>query len=379
MKRPSSTRFAIVRLLSALFALGLTICAPLAAAKNSGYLFVSSEKDHAVTVLDGKTFQVVKQIRTAARPRHMAFSPDRTQIYVACGDGDAIDIIDIATLTLSDRIVGIEDPEAFEFSPDGRTLYISLEDDAKLGILDLDTFFAGRESKPELTVAELSEDGGGEEKDEDDEDKDEDESKAEDDDPVPGLKTVEVGAEPEGIMVSPNGDRVFVTSEVANMVHILDTASGALSANVVVGNRPRRFALEANGTNLWVTTELAGAISILDLTSNTVKETITFKPKGFRPEDVTPVGVTMTRDGKIAWVALGRANHIAVVDVASRDIEDYVLVGNRAWNVTLSRDEATAYVANGLSDDVSIINTAKRKVERSVPVGRVPYAVLVDD
>ncbi len=180
MKKPSSSRSVITTACNALLALVLALCAPLTAAKNSGYLFVSSEKDHAVTVLDGKTFKVVKQIRTAARPRHKAFSPDRTQIYVACGDGDAIDIIDVATLTLSDRIVGIEDPEAFEFSPDGKTLYISLEDDAKLGILDLTAFFAGREGKPELTVAELSKDGGDTERDEDDEDKDENEGKDED-------------------------------------------------------------------------------------------------------------------------------------------------------------------------------------------------------
>ncbi|MEN8261373.1 MAG: CoA-transferase, partial [Pseudomonadota bacterium] len=79
---------------------------------------------------------------------------------------------------------------------------------------------------------------------------------------------------------------------------------------------------------------------VLDAASNEIIDTITFKPTGFRPEQVTPVGVAMTGDGKTAIVALGRANHVAFVDRKNRKIEDYVLVGERAWNATLTRDES---------------------------------------
>jgi YVTN family beta-propeller protein len=91
-------------------------------AKDTGYLFVSSEKDNNISVLDAKTFEVIKRIGTAARPRHLQFSPDRSKIYAACGDGSAIDIIDVAKLELVDRIAGIEDPELFDISGDGKTL-----------------------------------------------------------------------------------------------------------------------------------------------------------------------------------------------------------------------------------------------------------------
>ena len=353
-------------------------------AAGTGYLFVSSEKDHAVSVLDGDSYALVKQIRTAARPRHLQFTPDRSRIYVACGDGDAIDVIDVARLELVDRIGPIGDPEAFEFSPDGETLYISLEDDAQLGILNLRAYFAGREEKPELTVAEVTEGGGGDDDDEEDEEggeEDEDEEGEDDDNGVEieGMSTVEVGEEPEGILVSPDGKTVFVTSEVANMVHVVDTASASIRANIVAGNRPRRFALTPGGDSLWVTNELSGSVSVVDLDTMQVTDTVEFKPRGFRPEDVTPVGITMTGDGQTAFVALGRANHVAVVDVASRDVEDYILVGSRAWNTTLTRDESRLVVANGLSDDISVIDTATRRVVKSIPVGRVPYAVLIDD
>ena len=354
-------------------------------AAGTGYLFVSSEKDHAITVLDGKTYEVVKQIRTAARPRHLAFNPERSLLYAACGEGNAIDIIDVGALELVDRIGPIEDPEAFDFSPDGETMYISLEDDAQLGILNLRAYFAAREEKPELTVAEVS---ATDDEDDDDDDEEEEEEEGEDDDEegedddgesVPGMSTVDVGEEPEGILVNKDGSLVFVTSEVANMVHVVDTATSEIRANIVAGNRPRRFAVPAGGNNLWVTNELSGSVSLIDLGTMKVTGTVEFKPKGFRPEEVTPVGITTTGDGKTAFVALGRANHVAVVDVASLEVEEYILVGSRAWNTTLNRDESLLFVANGLSDDISIIDVADRRVIKSVPVGRVPYAVLIDD
>ena len=172
---------------------------------------------------------------------------------------------------------------------------------------------------------------------------------------------------------------MYVTSEVANTVHVIDPTLDEPKANIVVGSRPRRFALTPDGKDLWVTSELDASVSIIDTATNTVKEKITFAPEGFRKEDITPVGLSMTKDGKTAFVTIGRANRVAVVDVASRKVETYILVGNRAWNAALNKDESLLFVANGLSDDVSIINVPERKVIKSVPVGRVPYMVVVDD
>ena len=130
---------------------------------------------------------------------------------------------------------------------------------------------------------------------------------------------------------------------------------------------------------LWVSAELAGQVDIIDTRTNRTTGDIVFLPTGFRRNEVTPVDILMTRDGKTVFVALGRANHVAVVDVASRKILDYILVGKRPWGLALSRDEKILYVANGLSDDLSIIDTKDRKVIKSVAVGMVPYGILIDD
>ena len=130
---------------------------------------------------------------------------------------------------------------------------------------------------------------------------------------------------------------------------------------------------------LWVSAELSGDIYIIDRQKFAVIGRVEFLPPGMRKTDVTPVGLAMTRDGRTAWVTLGHAAHVAVVDVASRKVLAYVLVGKRAWGVTLSRDEKRVYVANGFGDDITIIDAASRKAIISIAVGRVPWGIAIDD
>lgn len=125
--------------------------------------------------------------------------------------------------------------------------------------------------------------------------------------------------------------------------------------------------------------ELSSEVHVIDTDDNTIKEVLSFLPPGFRPEDVTPVGMAITADGSRVFISLGRANHFAVVNAATREVEAHILVGSRAWSVALSRDEQTAYVANGLSDDITIIDLGAMAAVESIPVGRTPHSILVDD
>jgi YVTN family beta-propeller protein len=96
-----------------------------------------------------------------------------------------------------------------------------------------------------------------------------------------------------------------------------------------------------------------------------------------RQADITPVGMTLSPDGKSMWVGLGKANHVAEVDVASKAVKTQVLVGKRAWGMGFHPDGKTLYVANGLSDDMTLVDTASGKALKTVPAGRVPHSILV--
>lgn len=305
---------------------------PLLAAAQ-GIAFVSSEKDNAISLLDLKTQTVTGTIATCKRPRHMQLTPDGKQLAVACGDSHEADFIDLATRKSVRRVKLGEDPEIFDLSADGKTLYVSNEEDGELGIVDL---ASGKRRG-----------------------------------------AIKVGGEPEGVKVSADGRTVFVTSEVANVVHAVDLATGKVTANIKAGKRPRRVALTPDGAQLWVTNELDASVTVIDTATRAVLATIGFEVKGVRAADITPVGITMSRDGKRAFVGLGRANHVAFVDVAGRKVTDQVLVGKRAWSVALNKAETTLYVVNGLSDDLTIVDVAMARGVRTVTMGRVPHTVVV--
>ena len=310
----------------------LLMSAP-AQARDTGQVFISSEKDNALIVVDAARAEVVSSTALCKRPRHMQLTPDRERLLVTCSDDHRIVVWDIAGKKVVDRLDVGQDPEMFDISPDGRMLYASNEEDSAVTAYD-------------LTARKK-------------------------------LFEVKVGGEPEGVKVSADGKSVYVTSEVASVVHVIDVATRKVVMNISVGKRPRRFLLTP--TELWVTNELDASVSVIRLSDHSVQGTIDFKPPGMRSDDVTPVGMALSPDGKTAYVGLGKANHVAAVEVASRKVQAYVLVGKRAWGLALSRNGQRLYVANGLSDDVSMVDTASMKAVKSVKAGRVPHTVVVDD
>ena len=307
-----------------------------AAAAGTDRIFVSNETDNTVSVLDGESFEVVATVPTGERPRDMRWNADKTRLFIAASGSDRIEILDPATLEIVGHIEAGEDPEIFNIDPSGRILVAANEDDNEVTVTDLAT------GEPLRTIEE-------------------------------------VGIEPEGVTFRHDGKVVFVTSEVTNTVFVLDPWSGEILDEVLVGNRPRRGVVTPDDSEYWVTNELGGSISILDAQSWEVIDEIWFEPRGMRVEDVNPVDFAIARDGATAYITLGRARHVAVVDVASREIEEYILAGDRVWGAALTSDEKFLVVTNGASDDVSIIDTERRVAVKAVSVGRTPHTVRIDD
>ena len=304
-------------------------------AAGTGNIFVSTEKGNEVVVLD-KTYNIIKRIATSKRPRDMQMTKAHDLLYVACGDDDAIDVIDVAKLEVVDSIPTGPSPEMFRLSDDESAVYVSDEENSTVEKIDLKSKIA--------------------------------------------VQTIPSGAEPEGILVMPGGKIEFATSEVADMVHVIDAEKGVVIKNILVGTRPRRFIVLPSLNELWVSCELSSEIFIIDLTTYEIKgDSLIIIPPGFQEEDVTPVGMAVTKDESKVLPTLGRANHLAIIDSKSHNVLQFVLTGKRPWSVDLSADEKTAIVANGLSDDITVVDMTTMTPVQSLPIGRIPHTVVIDD
>ncbi len=191
------------------------------------------------------------------------------------------------------------------------------------------------------------------------------------------LGDVQVGVEPEGMGISPDGKILVNTSETTNMAHFIDTSTREIVANVLVDARPRYAEFKQDGSELWVSAEIGGTVSVIDPAKREIKKKIAFEIAGLRREAIQPVGINLTKDGKTAFVALGPANRIAVVDGATHQVTKYLLVGQRVWHMAFTPDEKFLLCTNGVSNDVSVIDVASLKVIKSIQVGELPWGVTI--
>jgi YVTN family beta-propeller protein len=99
--------------------------------------------------------------------------------------------------------------------------------------------------------------------------------------------------------------------------------------------------------------------------------------QGVAKEAIQPVGIRISNNGKQAFVALGPANRVAVINTATLKVEKYILVGQRVWQMYFSPDDKYLFTTNGASNDVSVIDVENLKAIKSIKTGRYPWGVVV--
>lgn len=299
-------------------------------------VFVSDEKGNSVSVIDSDSWEKIAEFPAGNRPRGIGISPNGKHLYVCASDDDTIKVFDTATHEFLWALPSGPDPEFFVLSPDGKTLFVSNEDDNIVTVVD--------------TVNKSV------------------------------LEEIPVGVEPEGMAVSPDLRYVVNTSETTNMAHFISLEDFKIKYNVLVDQRPRYARFTNDGSKLFVSSEIGGTVSVIKMNGETgpvLEEKIGFAVPGVQPEWLQPVGMRITSDNKWLFVALGPANRVAVVDVASHEVVDYILVGQRVWHLEFTPDEKFLLTTNGNSNDVTVIDVAAHEAIKSIQVGQQPWGIVV--
>jgi PQQ-dependent catabolism-associated beta-propeller protein len=191
------------------------------------------------------------------------------------------------------------------------------------------------------------------------------------------IDDIPVGVEPEGMGMSPDGKVLVNTSETTNMAHFIDTETHKVFDNVLVDARPRIAVFTHDGSQIWVSSEIGGTVTIIDAATRKHIGKIKFAIQGITSDAIEPVGIRITKDGKWAFVALGPANRVAVVDAKTFKVEKYILVGQRVWHLAFTPDDKLLFTTNGISNDVTVIDVARKRAIKSITVGRYPWGVAV--
>ncbi|HEY6362535.1 MAG TPA: hypothetical protein VIX63_15585 [Vicinamibacterales bacterium] len=146
--------------------------------------------------------------------------------------------------------------------------------------------------------------------------------------------------------------KAYVAHAAANVVSVIDTATGAVMGTVPVGARPAEVAITRDGSRAYVTNGDSDSISVIDTAFDTVVATI---PVGDGPSHLAP-----TPDGSFLYV-MTAGGTVEVVDTTLHIIVATIPVG-ASGDIAITPDGARAYVAAGL---LHVIDTAANAVVKS--------------
>jgi len=297
---------------------------------NASTVVISNERSGDLIFMDasGKTTDVVP---LCSRPRGMTQNQKTAALYVACSDDGEVVEFDLK----SKQIVRVFSnlPGAMSLATHEATNRLVVSNEGSANVTVLSTL-----------SAEV-------------------------------LAVLPTGHEPDGVVITEDGGLIFVASENAGIVHVFDGQSYAPIKRIVTSLRPRRLAIRDN--ELWVSSEMGSRVELFDINTMQKIDEIIFAPRGFRSEQLTPVDILFDHAEATAFVALGSANHVAILDANEREILKYILVGRRPWGLGITPDGEHLFVLNGLSDDVTIIDIEAQRPVRTSRTGLVPHSVEI--
>ncbi len=135
------------------------------------------------------------------------------------------------------------------------------------------------------------------------------------------VATIPVGDRPQGIGLSPDGTRAYVTnfgyqgSPDDQTVSVIDTATNQVVGNPIpVGANPARVAVSPDGHTVYVTNRVSGTVSVIDTASGNV----TAIDLGANSD---PWGIVLNGDGTTAYVAESGAGVVAVIDTGTGSVQ----------------------------------------------------------
>ena len=295
--------------------------------------------------------------------------------------GDNVHVIDPATNKVVGIIDGIEVNHGVGGSPDGTRIYISDEAESTLDVVDAKTLkvmkkvklsghpnnvAVGKDGK-RVYVAIIQEPGGVD---------------VVDTATLTRVKTIRTKGSIHNPYVTPDGKYVVAGSIVGKTVNVIDakTEEPVWDVDMGLGVRPMTFATNPDGSTKWIFVQLSGlnGFAVVDFATHKEVQRINNPPlpagKKEVPEGSDPShGMAVTADGKTLVVCSRINNYLYSYSLPGlKLIGSAELTGKGAGWVTLTPDGKTAYVANPVTNDVSVVDVKTMKETARIPVGFVP-------
>src|SRR5215467_2816149 len=184
------------------------------------------------------------------------------------------------------------------------------------------------------------------------------------------VRSIEVGTNPHGLAITPDGRQVLVGAFGTNQVLLIDTHTDQIVQRLPVP-MPHNSVLSPDGQRAYVGSQQQGAtaVVILDLVQGTQVGTV--------PLDKTPRGLTLSPDAKQLYVTVAGADAVQVVDLTGQRVVGQIPVGASPHIVMMLPNGSAGLVVSQGPGTLETFDPTHHTVSRTVRVGTNPHWLAV--
>ena len=328
-----------VALLAAIFLGTLSLSAAGEGTTKKVRIIQTNSAGDNIHVIDPATNKVVGVIDGIEVNHGVGGSPDGSRIYISDEAMSTLDVVDAKTLKVTKRIPLSGHPNNLAVGKDGRRVYVAIiQEPGGVDVIDTAT--------------------------------------------LTRVKTVPTKGTIHNPYVTPDGKYVVAGSIVGKTVNVIDTKTEepAWFTQMDLGVRPMAFSTNPDGSTKWIFVQMSGlnGFAVVDFATHKEIKRIDNPAlpagKSTVPEGSDPShGMAVTADGKTLVVCSRLNNYLYSYSLPDLKVIGAAELGGKGagW-VTLTPDGKTAYVANPVTNDVSVVDVKTMKEVTRIPVGFVP-------
>jgi YVTN family beta-propeller protein len=160
-------------------------------------------------------------------------------------------------------------------------------------------------------------------------------------------------------------------NQTSSTISLIDASTGRVADEVVCGRHPSSLALSSDDRRLYVTGTYSGTLDVFELAAGKLK------PAGSLKIGFEPVGVAISPDGRLAYVALQAAAAVAVVDLEKFALDGQIEVGRWPRYLALTPDGNRLAVGTSGDQSISVVDVKTRTMAFDEPIQGINIGHLI--
>jgi YVTN family beta-propeller protein len=180
-------------------------------------------------------------------------------------------------------------------------------------------------------------------------------------------RRIKTDPRPHGLVASADGSKVYVASDKTGNFQVIDAKLGKVVAQVHVGDDPNQMTLTKDGRFAFVPLRGEHQVAVVRLDPLALIKKI---PSPRRPHDAYT-----SSDGTRIYVGTLEGNTVSVFDAERRAPLHDIKTKDGVRPLEITKDGATVYAALSNLIGFVVIDTAKQAVTRTVELGKLPEGV----